>query len=359
MILVRLKTKPKFSKQFPLVKSKFLQVYGLNNSKVTPSEVVAFLKPFVDVSPTTGLSVAAENVTLGKDNVYSTNERTSLYPEPSENRVLLVNNLTQKGIYFMVGATSATDLALLYSFDGQRGTYKQFLTVKPTNRDSPAASEIFTKTGLTEFDINRAFKFSSTKISDPHRIANEIKKLGIQPLSVTELTQSTYRVATRRDMRTEYGYGIHTENIPDRVPFGRLILLLKKLYYHNTLSVKNPQDKSIAGLRTTRVSEKFVSILMNLLEGIYPTVEDINRLPTLERQLYDRLITLANLNKTVPHSKDKTIADLKKRLKLIEAEIEIGNNNPMLKKEMYEILHSLKDFKVLTQGQISKYLNNI
>ena len=68
---------------------------------------------------------------------------------------------------------------------------------------------------------------------------------------------------------------------------------------------------------------------------------------------------IANLNKMHPHNSEKTISELKKRLKLVEAEIEIGNTNPMLKKEIYGILHSLKNFKVITQNQINDYMKQI
>jgi hypothetical protein len=131
------------------------------------------------------------------------------------------------------------------------------------------------------------------------------------------------------------------------------------LYYNNELSVKNAQDKSIAGFRTTKVSETFVKLIMNMLNGLEPTHTDLNQLSNPERQLYDRLIQLAHLNKNMPNHGDKTVAELKKRLKLVEAEIQIGNDNPMLVKEIYGLLHSLKDFKVITQGQINSYMKQL
>jgi hypothetical protein len=96
-----------------------------------------------------------------------------------------------------------------------------------------------------------------------------------------------------------------------------------------------------------------------MMKGIYPTHSDLDSLKTGERQVYDRLITLAHLNKNVVHQKDNTVKDLKKRLKLLEGEIEIGNNSPLIKKEIYAILHTLKDFKVITEPQIKKYLQQL
>lgn len=152
------------------------------------------------------------------------------------------------------------------------------------------------------------------------------------------------------------GFGLKTESIPEKVKFGKLVILLHKLYYKNILSVKHHNMISIAGLKNTKVSEKFVKLIMGLVEGIHPTITEINGLSTSEKQLYDRLIHLASLNKMIPHTQDKTINDLKKRMKLIEGEIQAGNNSPILLQDLYVIVHSLKDFGVLSQKDIKQYL---
>ena len=161
------------------------------------------------------------------------------------------------------------------------------------------------------------------------------------------------------EVGVQYGYGIASENIPKVVPFGELYLYMRKLYYENILSVRNKNMKVIAGFRATKISEPFMKLLLNMMRGINPTHSDLESLKTGEREVYDRLITLAHLNKNVVHQKDNTVKDLKKRLKLLESEIEIGNNSPLIKKEIYGILHSLKDFKVITPAQIKKYLQQI
>jgi hypothetical protein len=186
------------------------------------------------------------------------------------------------------------------------------------------------------------------------------EKYGIRSVSVTNPNVSHKGYSTqagKKATEVEYGMGLHAEKIPARVPFGNVNLLLKKLYYNNELSAKNKHDKSIAGLKTTKVSEQFVKLIMNMLKGLHPTHGDLNHLPIHERQLYDRLIQVANLNKSMPHQGDRTVQELKKRLKLIEGEISIGNDNPMLVKEIYSILHTLKDFKSITQSQIDKYMS--
>ena len=95
-----------------------------------------------------------------------------------------------------------------------------------------------------------------------------------------------------------------------------------------------------------------------MIYGRNPTSHDINLLPINEKQIYDRLIYLANLNKLLPHTKDKTIQELKHRMKLIEGELEAGNDNLSLFKELYKIAHALNQFKVITKKQLTMYLEH-
>ena len=48
--------------------------------------------------------------------------------------------------------------------------------------------------------------------------------------------------------------------------------------------------------------------------------------------------------------------ELKKRLKLLEAEIEIGNNSPQIKQEIKKILIHLHQLNVITKKQIDEHL---
>jgi hypothetical protein len=152
------------------------------------------------------------------------------------------------------------------------------------------------------------------------------------------------------------GTGIKPLDINDYVNFGKVIIYLKKLYYKNELVVKWKTKLSIQGFKNCKVSERFVSIIMAMLEGKYPQLNDLNLLPSTERQIFDRLISLSGLHKVVSNTGDKTISDLKHRLQLIEGEIEAGNDNKELFSEMYKVLHSLKDFGVISSKKIKEYL---
>ena len=96
---------------------------------------------------------------------------------------------------------------------------------------------------------------------------------------------------------SQVGFGIKTENLPETEHFGKVLLLLHKLYYNNILSVKYHNKINIKGFKNVKVSDKFVKIIMNSLSGKHPTTADINAWSINEKQVYDRLIYLAKLNK--------------------------------------------------------------
>ena len=368
-------------KSWNLVKSKFLQTYGANNKNITVNDIIAFFQFFLETGES-GLTKAVENVIGVKGEKeasevpFGFREGLNVFPFPSED-YLFIENPTAGGTkrVFLRAVNDGSKNFLLYSFTGEKGSYKQFFDKDlPSYRKGSAqplssarlsgksSAEIERETGITPERFNSAFDYFGANIN-PSNIATKMQsKYGIRSISIADqnVLRKPYsteaRVSVSKAKNIEYGMGLHAEEIPARVPFGNVNLLLKKLYYHNELSVKNKQDKSIAGLRTTKVSEAFVKLIVNMLKGLHPTHSDLNHLPIHERQLYDRLIQVANLNKSMPHQGDRTIQELKKRLKLIEGEIEIGNNNPMLVKEIYSILHSLKDFKSITQSQIDKYM---
>ena len=299
--------KVRLLKIFPLFKKNFEERYGLNNTFISADEIVQYMKSFL------------------KKDTEGVNQDEIPYEDP---QVVFIrgspNNLYLRKIKPNFGDDRS--FKVLYSFSGDRDTYKDF----------------------TRLDK------STTLIKDATDI--RITKEDALKMLEKKLITTDFKIIRHSDKET-YGWGIQTEELPKEVQFGKLTLLLHKLYYHNILAVKHRGNISIAGLKNTKVSDKFVAIIMSLIQGDNPTHTEINSLPVMEKQLYDRLIHLAHLNKKLPHTEDKTIHDLKKRMKLIEGEIHAGNNSPLLKKELYVICHTLKDFNVLSMGEIKEYLS--
>jgi hypothetical protein len=362
--------KAELLKNWNLLKTKFITTYGINNKRITANDIITFFDFFLSTGES-GLAKAIEGVVNVKDEPLFSSAGLPINIEvnrlPNEDTLLITAHTAGGDKPLYLRSVDATGLHLTYSFTGEEGTYKEYFDENlPSYRKGKGTGkssvEIERATGITPSQFNSIFDISSKKVNPAFISKKLFDKYGIRSITLTEYSEPQVLVSKYsktkdgRRTETEYGFGLPAENIPQYVPFGNVVLLLQKLYYHNQLSVKNKQMKSVAGFRTTKVSEAFVKLIMNMVQGLKPTHSDISALSANERQVYDRLIQVANLNKAVANHGDKTIADLKHRLKMIEAEIEIGNNNPMLKKELYGILHALKNFKVITQSQIDKYI---
>jgi hypothetical protein len=362
--------KAELLKNWNLLKTKFITTYGINNKRITASDIITFFDFFLTTGES-GLAKAIEGVVNVKDEPILSSAGVPINIEvnrlPNEDTLLITAHTAGGDKSLYLRSIDANGLHLTYSFTGEVGTFKEYFDENlPSYRKGKGTGkssvEIERATGITPSQFNSIFDISSKKVNPAFISKKLFDKYGIRSITLQEYSEPPILVSKYsktkdgRKTETEYGFGLPAENIPQYVPFGNVILLLQKLYYHNQLSVKNKQMKSVAGFRTSKVSEAFVKLIMNMVQGLKPTHSDISALSANERQVYDRLIQVANLNKAVANHGDKTIADLKHRLKMIEAEIEIGNNNPMLKKELYGILHALKNFKVITQSQIDKYI---
>lgn len=153
------------------------------------------------------------------------------------------------------------------------------------------------------------------------------------------------------------GSGLEPEKIEDKVKLGHIVIYLKKLFYDNILSVKRATSMaSFPEFTQVRVSDRFVSIIMNILADKRPSLSDINLLSSQEKVLYDRLIFLAGFHHTIPNNKDDTIKILVNRLAVLEGEVNANNNNPQLKKEIIKIVHTLNQLKKVSYSQLHSYL---
>lgn len=144
-------------------------------------------------------------------------------------------------------------------------------------------------------------------------------------------------------------------DIPNLIEFGKVKISPRKLYYNNTLVIKHKSGNSLAGLTNVQVSDKFVSIIMNLLKGKKPSLKDFNQLDLSEKGIYDSLIYIAGLGKEVDNNFSETKQHLKNRLELVEGEIGAGNNNPALKKELHGLLGKMAHTGMIGYGDAKRY----
>ena len=157
---------------------------------------------------------------------------------------------------------------------------------------------------------------------------------------------------------SKYGAGLRDpdEELPVYAQFGNILIMLRKLYYKNILSVKKPSLHSIDGLNNCKVSNLFVDIIMDMYDN--KNVENfINALSSTEKKLLNLILFRAGLHKKVKANIHSDLEDLKNRFKIVEGEIMAGNNNPEVVKELKSILTSIHHLGGISYKGAQKYLS--
>ena len=153
------------------------------------------------------------------------------------------------------------------------------------------------------------------------------------------------------------GYGIINDNIPKQVNFGKNIILLNKLYYKNILSVKDKNLHAVEYLPNVKVSDNFVDIIFSMTKNKQPSKETISTLSTDEQHLLDTLLYISGIkSSSVSNNKDDIIKELKNKLRLAEGQIKAGNNNPIVKEELKDIIKKLYLYNVVSLKNSKEYL---
>ena len=145
------------------------------------------------------------------------------------------------------------------------------------------------------------------------------------------------------------------EEIPKVINFGKNKLLLNKLYYNNILSVKDGKMHSIEALKNQHVSDEFVKVIYNIYNN--QANNDVN-LSDKELELFHLLLFVSGLNKkkNIDIKRDDNVHKLKERLLLVESQIKAGNNNPVVKEELKQIIKKLYLYKAISLNNAKEYI---
>jgi len=146
------------------------------------------------------------------------------------------------------------------------------------------------------------------------------------------------------------------EDLPKYAAFGKIAINPKALYYDNNLVVMHHNKHHINGYRNVKVSDHFVNAIMKLLNQEVPKHEDLKHFDLKEKELYDMVIHLAGLHKRVEHNLDRTKQAMKHRFELLDGEINAGNNNDDIKKEIKALVHKMAYAGMITHHAAHQYL---
>jgi hypothetical protein len=114
------------------------------------------------------------------------------------------------------------------------------------------------------------------------------------------------------------------------------------------------------GIMNKHVSDNFVEVIFKILENKNITKTDLKNIHS-ERMLYDNLIVQSGIHKSkqIPTTIEDTAQEMKNRLGLITGEIEAGNSNVALLKELHELVFKMAQINLISRSAATSYYNNI
>ena len=381
-IVKSFKTEQQFTinKHFPQIQEYFLDIYGKNNSNLSLKDIVEIitshlekiLNPQVeyeveeeDPAATAAAASAAPTTepvpinTLEKDDGTGTLIPTDFNYGTEKGSLFIENSKTGKHAYFKIGVDPTTNKQiLLYSIDENKlgGHFKQVMERASQGRspDDVLRNIIDKYLNLDAYAKNKILNKKTTNIGNfmellekgPYQI-EPIKK-GIKKRALMDTSGKRF---------TRFGAGVNDpkQELPEYAFFGNIVIMLRKLYYKNVLSVKSKSGRIIDGLYNSKVSNSFVDIIMDMYAD-KDVSSLIKALKNDEKHLINSIIYQAGLHKKIAINTNETLTELKNQHKTIEGEILAGNNNPEVLKELNKVLFKLHHLGAISIPAMKKYL---
>ena len=351
---------------FKQIQEYFLETFGQNNTNLKLSEIIDIIKgilykiqnPVIEYEiepeePTAAAAAVAAPTTINQL-IHTSGKPTDFEYGTDNDAFYIGNSKNGNHIWFKVADVGNGKKILLYSnTDNARGNFKQVM-----ERHSSNTNEDDVLSNIVDKYLNmNGFAKHQLMPKEYRRLNNVIQELETKH-SITPLKQG---ISSRKSLTgiKRYGYGIAVrdpeEELPQYTDFGNLVIMPRKLYYKNILSLKMKNGHSIEGLHNTKVSNLFVDIIMDMYKNknITSTLKSLN--PN-EQHLMNSILYQAGLHKKYSTNNNDTLKYLKDKHKILEGEILSGNNNPELLKELKEILLNLYHLNAISLPSLKKYL---
>jgi hypothetical protein len=351
-----------------VIRKSFLETYGSNNKNLNAPEIVAILITILDdiknnrisdvLSKVKDANIDPEDVKdfvneskEKEDGLDSFNDLSIAFDEDVE--ALRIENDGKecyfKIIYKKIGSKKQKYLAV--SFEKDPGNNGKYTLIRPT-KGGGKLREYAEYLGI---DLERLRKnlgipkqYFLTYDALPY-IEHKFNTLETPSPPAAKLINPAEKI---------WGYGM-ANKLPEMCKFGKVYINIDKLYHKNILSVTTHNKLKIMGFQNTRVSEAFVALIMKLCKKENLLPKDINSLNLNEKELYDHLVHVAQLNKDLQSNSDQTIEKIKHRFALIQGQIDAGNNNPDILKDLYGLLTKMIHFNLITQSEFKRYYKQV
>jgi hypothetical protein len=352
------------NKYWAKIKDTILKIYGSNNKQATVKNYVELMAAVLDTIDTKGslatVFPSAPTLTPTPIQLPPTPSKPQkpqsgpsvpvVYALSPDNKTLtLTNNDTGKTVYLRIGRGE-----ILYSLVGTENTF-----IKTRHEGGQHYfKDIMTTLGLIKSNGVKSKEYLELFgifIAKYHMYENLLKNIGLE--ETTPLKTNFIHNTTGDPVKI--GWGVKNEEVPKFAHFGKNIILLDKLFYKNILSIKDKKMHSVEHFPNVKISDTLTDIIYKMCtKNTKPTKEMLNSLKSNERKLFDLLLYVSGIGKNIgiTTAKEEYVKELKDRLKLVESQLRAGNNNPVVKNELKEIIQKLYLYNAISMNNGKAYL---
>ena len=278
------------NKFFNIISTRLLKLFGYDNKNISPKDLRDEIIKTLDIIKTEPENVYEleedpnkSGLTVGETAIPHADGTSSDFKYKVDDNSLYIENITtNKGVYIKIGTKDkenllfSSDTNLKGSFNRinfkEKGGFKKILKELELNQDKNKDILIT----LFGNDLNKDAIYD--------RLSNDLKP--VDESIITKKRENYYKVT--------YGFGLN--KIPETTQFGKNIILLKKLYYNNILSIKDRNLHNIEGLKNVLVSDNFVKIIMDIVTKQKPSLHNINISKSDEKELYNTLLLISGVH---------------------------------------------------------------
>jgi hypothetical protein len=352
---------------FKQIQEYFLETFGKNNTNLKLNEILDVIKsiiykiqnPVVEYEieeETPAAAAAAVTAPTAIQTLLDTSGNPTDYNFGIDNDSFYIeNNKNSKHIWFKIADVENKKVLLYSTTDNSRGNFKQVMERQTTNTlpDDVLNNIVDKYLNLDAYSKNALLPKQYSKLNP---VIDELEK----KYKLTPFKTGIKIIKTARNVK-RFGFGLAgtvrdpDEELPQYTDFGNLVIMPRKLYYKNILSVLMKNGHKIEGLNNTKVSNLFVDIIMDMYnnKNVSSAIKNLN---INEQHLMNGLLFKAGLHKKYTTDSNETLNYLKNKHKVIEGEILAGNNNPELVKELKDVLLKLYNLNAISLSSLKKYI---
>lgn len=190
-------------------------------------------------------------------------------------------------------------------------------------------------------------------------VVREFRNNKLQEYLASNIEPNEARQKTLDDSKAMFGYGLKNQVIE----FGALHLNVNKLKNENKLKLTYKNGNALKEIKLTTVSDKFIDMVMDIINGKKFSDRKFNMLPEDEKYLYQVMLKKAKLAGDLDVRLDKlnssAIEKLKNDWELVIGEINSGNDSPALIIRAKVLVKTFMEKKMISKSEGLKMLMNI